>query len=97
MSLEWDGKKAIEAWYAKMMEQFPKIEFTIKEIFVSNIFALGPTNNVAIEWDGTWTNREGKEFHTSGVTTVRVKRGKAVAGRDYMSNTDFVKEALGEA
>ena len=37
MSGETKGKKAIEAWFAKMMEQFPKIDFTVKEVFVSNI------------------------------------------------------------
>jgi len=97
MSGETKGKKAIEAWFSKMMEQFPKIDFTVKEVFVSNIFALGATNSIAVEWDITETNREGKEFHNSGVTTVRIKGGKAVAIRDYISNTDILKEAWGEA
>lgn len=97
MSGEWKGKKEIEAWYAKMMEQFPRIDFTIKETFVSNIFALGATNNIAVEWEIAETNREGKEFHNSGVTIIRVKRGKAVAVRDYYFNTDVLKEAWGEA
>ena len=97
MSGETKGKKAIEAWFAKMMEQFPKIDFAIKEVFVSNIFALGATNSIAVEWDITETNREGKEFRNSGVTTIRVKGGKVVAVRDYISNTDILKEAWGEA
>jgi len=97
MSGETKGKKAIEAWFAKMMEQFPKIDFTVKEVFVSNIFALGATNSIAVEWDITETNREGKEFRNSGVTTIRVKGGKVVAVRDYISNTDILREAWGEA
>lgn len=97
MSGETKGKKAIEAWIAKMMEQFPKIDFTIKETFVSNIFALGLTNCIAVEWDIIKTDREGKEFHNSGVTTIRVKGGKVVAVRDYYFNTDLLKEAWGEA
>jgi len=97
MSGETKGKKAIEAWFAKMMEQFPKIDFTVKEVFVSNIFALGATNNIAVEWDVALTNREGKEFQNSGVTTIRIKGGKAVAIRDYLFNTDIQKEAWGEA
>lgn len=97
MSGEFKGRKAIEAWFAKMMEQFPKLDFTIKEVFVSNIFALGATNSIAVEWDVTEVNREGKEFHNSGVTTIRVKNGKAAAIRDYISNTDILKEAWGEA
>ena len=97
MSGETKGKKAIEAWFAKVMEQFPKIDFTVKEVFISNIFALGATNSIAVEWDVIETNREGKEFHNSGVTTIRVKRRKIVAVRDYISNTDILKEAWGEA
>ena len=50
-----------------------------------------------MEWDVTETNREGKEFRNSGVTTIRVKGGKAVAMRDYIFNTDILKEAWGEA
>ena len=97
MSGEMKGKKAIEAWFAKMMEQFPKIDFTIKEVFVSNIFAEGATNNVAVEWDVVETNREGKEFHNIGVTITKIKGGKVVAARDYIFNTDIMKEAWGEA
>ena len=97
MSGETKGKKAIEAWFAKLMEQFPKFDFTVKEVFVSNIFALGATNSIAVEWDIAETNCEGKEFRNSGVTTIRVKGGKVVAVRDYISNTDILKEAWGEA
>ncbi len=96
MSGETKGKKAIEAWFAKMMGQFPKIDFTVKEVFVSNIFALGATNNIAVEWDVALTNHDGKEFRNSGVTTIRIKGGKAVAIRDYLFNTDIQKEAWGE-
>ena len=96
ISGETKGKKAIEACFAKMFEQFPRMNFTVKEVFVSNIFALGATNNIAVEWDVVETNREGKEFHNSGVTTIRVKGGKAVAVRDYIFNTDIMKEAWGK-
>ena len=96
VSGETKGKKAIAACFAKMFEHLPKMNFTVKEVFVSNIFALGATNNIAVEWDVTETNREGKEFRNSGVTTIRIKGGKAVAIRDYISNTDILKEAWGE-
>ncbi len=80
-----------------MMEQFPKMNFTVKEVFVSNIFVLGATNNVAVEWDLTETNRKGKEFRNSGVSIFRVKGGKVVATQEYIFNTDILKEAWGEA
>ena len=97
MSGETKGRKAIEAWFSKMMEQFPKIDFSVKEVFVSNIFAFGATNTVAVEWEIALTNREGKDLRNSGVTTIRVKGGKVVAVRDYLFNTDILKEGWGEA
>ena len=97
ISGETKGKKAIEAAFAKWMERFPKINFTVKEVFVSNIFALGATNNIAAEWDSVDTNQEGKEFRNSGVTIIRLKGGKLVSMRDYIFHTDILKEAWGEA
>ncbi len=96
ISGETKGKKAIEAVHAKMMEHYPKMHFTVKEVFISNIFALGPTNNIAVEYDLAYTNREGKEFHNSGVTIIRVKGGKAAAVKEYVFNTDISKEAWGK-
>jgi len=96
LSGETKGKKAIEAAFAKWMERFPKIDFTVKEVFVSNIFALGATNNIAAEWDIVETDREGKEFHNSGVTIIRVKGGKVVAIKEYIFDADALEEAWGK-
>jgi ketosteroid isomerase-like protein len=93
ISGETKGKKAIEAAFAKWMERFPKINFTIKEIFVSNIFALGATNNIAVEWDIEEADREGQEFHNSGVTIIRVKGGKAVSIKEYIFDAVSLEEA----
>jgi ketosteroid isomerase-like protein len=90
------GKKAILECHAKMLEHFPKMHFTVKEVFVSNILAMGETNNIAVEYDLTYTNREGKEFHNSGVTVARVKGGKTVSMQEYIFNPDTTKEAWGK-
>jgi ketosteroid isomerase-like protein len=90
------GKPAIEALFAKMLEHYPKMHFSVKEVFVSNIFAMGATNNVAVEYDLAYTNREGKEFHNSGVSIVRVKGGKVVSMHDYIFNLNTSKEAWGK-
>ena len=97
ISGETKGKKAIEAAFAEWMERFPKINFTVKEVFVSNIFALGATNNVAVEWDIVQTDREGKEFPNSGVSIIRVKGGKVVSMREYISNIDILRVEWGES
>jgi len=40
---------------------------------INNIFALGPTNNIAIEWNSTFINGEGEEFHSSSVTIIQTE------------------------
>jgi ketosteroid isomerase-like protein len=90
------GKKAIETLFAKLLEHYPKMQFTVRDVFVSNIFAMGATNNVAVEYDVTYTSREGKEFHNSGVTIARVKGGKVVSMQDYIFSLDTTKEAWGK-
>jgi uncharacterized protein len=97
ISGEAKGKKAFEAALANWMEHFPKINFTIKEVFVSNIFTMGATNNIAVEWEIAMTNLKGKEFHNSGVSIMRVKGGKAVEEKEYLFSTDILKEAWVEA
>ncbi len=96
ISGETRGRKAIEAVHTKMMQHLPTIQFTIKDVFVSNIFALGATNSIVVEWDIAYANREGKKFRDSGMTTIKVKGGKAVSVCEYLFNTDALKEAWGK-
>lgn len=96
ISGETKGKKAIETCFTKYLEHYPKINFTVKDVFVSNIFAMGPTNNMAVEWDITLTNREGKVIHNSGVSIIRIKGGKAVNIKEYLFNTVILKESWGK-
>jgi len=92
---EIKGKKAIEKWFHKFMEQFPKVNITVKNIYIQNIFALGPTNVFAVEWDEAVTNKEGKSFQYSGVTTINIKRGKATSVREYIFDNEVLKKAWG--
>ncbi len=96
ISGEAKGKEAIKACFAKMIENYPRMEFTVKDVFISNIFAMGGTNNIAVEWEFDGTNRKGKIFHNRGVTVIRVKGSKVVAVREYVFDTDIMKEAWEE-
>jgi ketosteroid isomerase-like protein len=96
VSGEYKGKEAIAAWFGKFMEQFPQINFNIKHVCVKNIFDMIGTNNIAVLWDINITNRDGKEFQNSGVTTITLKMGKAVAACDYIFDLEKVKKAWGE-
>ena len=38
------GKKQIEEWWGKFMEQCPKVNCALKNVYVKNIFAFFATN-----------------------------------------------------
>ncbi len=90
------GKKAIDKWFHNMVDRFPKINITLKNVFVTNVLALGSTNIFAVEWDEMLTNRDGKEFKYSGVTVIDVKKGKATRIQEFVFNVDILKEVWGE-
>jgi ketosteroid isomerase-like protein len=90
-----EGKKAIEQWYKKFLEQFPKVNFTVKKVFVQNIFALGGTNVFAMEYNVVLTNREGETFKKNCVAIIHTKKGKAVLVREYI-DTEVDRKAWGE-
>lgn len=43
--------------FQKFLEQFPKVNFTLKNLCVQNIFAPGGINVVTAVWDVVLTNR----------------------------------------
>ncbi len=90
------GKKAIDEWFHNMVDRFPKINITLKNVFVTNVLALGSTNIFAVEWDEMLKNRDGKEFKYSGVTVIDVKQGKATRIQEYVFDTDILRQAWGE-
>ena len=93
---EIKGKKAIDEWFHKLMEHYSKISITLKNVFVTNVLALGSTNIFAVEWDEIATNRDGNDFKFSGVTIIDVKKGKATRIQEYVYDTDILKKAWGE-
>jgi ketosteroid isomerase-like protein len=78
------GKVAVEGWFRKFFDQFPKIQFDIHDICVRNIFAFGGTNVVAVHWNIQLTNREGRVGQNSGVTVVSIKGGKVFLVKDFI-------------
>lgn len=91
-----EGKKAIEQWFQKFLERFPKLNFTLKNVCVQNIFALGGTNVVTVEWDIALTNQEGKDFQNSGVTIIKLEKGKAILVQVYIFDHQVSERAWGE-
>ncbi len=96
VSGKMQGKKTIQEWFEKYLDQFPTLKFTLRSVSVQNIFAFGGTNVVAVEWDINLTNREGRDFQNSGVTIINVRKGRVILVRDYIFDTEGLKKAWGE-
>ena len=94
---EFKGKKSIEEWFRKYMDQFSNVKITPKSICVQNLFDFVGTNVVAVIWDEEVTNRDGDKFQFNGVTVINLKFGKATHAQDYIFNTgEELRKAWGE-
>ena len=91
-----EGKEAIEEFFTRYMEQFPKLHFSIKNTYIKNMLAIGFSNTIASEFECIYTNRNGETFENSGVTVIKIRRGKVVQLQDYYFDTDKLKRAWGE-
>jgi ketosteroid isomerase-like protein len=80
----FQGKSAVEGWFRKFFDQFPRIQFDVQDICVRNIFALTGTNVVAVHWNIHLTNREGRVGENSGVTVITIKGGKVILVKDFI-------------
>jgi ketosteroid isomerase-like protein len=78
------GKSAVEGWFRNFFDQFPKIQFDVQDICVSDIFALTGNNVVAVHWDIHLTNREGRVGENSGVTVITIKGGEVTQVKDFI-------------
>ncbi|MCK5551677.1 MAG: nuclear transport factor 2 family protein [Deltaproteobacteria bacterium] len=92
-----EGKNAVAKWFQGFMEQFPKVKFTVKNVCVQNILSFGGTNVAAVEWDCTGINRDGMDFHNSGVIIINAKEGQVVWAREYIFDAEMLKLAWGES
>jgi uncharacterized protein (TIGR02246 family) len=80
----FEGRKAVEGWFRRFFEQFPTIQFDVRDICVRNLSDLVGTNVVAVHWNIRIVNRERREGQNSGVTVVSIERGKVVLAKDFI-------------
>ena len=94
---EFKGKKAIEEWFQRYLDQFTSLKIIPKSVCVKNIFDFIGTNVVAVNWDEVSTNKDGDQFKFTGVTVINLKVGKATHAKEYLFNTDEeLRKAWGE-
>lgn len=80
----FQGKSAVEGWFRKFFDQFPRIQFDVQDICVRNIFAFTGTNVVAVHWNIQLTNRNGRAGQNSGVSVISIKGGRVVHVKDFI-------------
>jgi ketosteroid isomerase-like protein len=78
------GKDEVEGWFRHFFEQFPSIQFDVRDICVKNIFDLSGTNVVAVHWDIQLTNKDGVKGENSGVTVITIENGKVILVKDFL-------------
>ena len=93
VSGRWQGKKAVQEFFEKYMEQFPKLHFRIKSACVKNIFDPCFCNTVALEFECAYTNRHGESFENSGVSVFKIKWGKVTQMQDYYFDVEKLNKA----
>ncbi len=97
VSGEFKGKKAIEEWFKKLLDQFPKLKLTPKSVCVQNLFDFVGTNVVTVNFIEEITDKDGNEYLFEGVTVITLKFGKATHAQDYFFNADEeLRKAWGE-
>lgn len=84
------GQEAIRVWFERWFDRMPGIRFTLRHISVENIFAVGATNVVHVEWDLDETDRAGHPYHLTGVTAFDVVGGKARWVKDYIFDQNLL-------
>ena len=97
VSGEFKGKKEIEGWFQKYLDQFSSVKIIPRSVCVKNIFDFVGTNVVAVNWDEALKDKDGNQYQFTGVTVITLKLGKATHAKDYIFSTDEeLRKAWGE-
>ncbi len=78
------GRAAVEGWFRRFFEQYPRITFDVHQICLSRLLDFTGTNVATVHWDVALLNRDGYQGRNAGVTVITIERGKAVHARDYI-------------
>lgn len=91
------GKAAVRAWFEELLDRFPHLRFDVRRVCVARPLALGASNDLTAHWEIELTNRDGVSNRNSGITLIRIRRGKVVAARDFIASTgDDFRRVWGE-
>lgn len=84
MSGTFHGMSEIRPWFKQFRQQFPQVNFEIKQIFVGRIWAIGATNELAVQWNTTLWNQDNQKMQGQGVTIVHLQKGQLVLAHEFI-------------
>jgi hypothetical protein len=74
----------VRTFFQTMLDDHPEIRFTARHVAVENILPVTGTNTLLVKWDLDYTNRAGRTFHNSGITSGSARGGKIVRLRECL-------------
>jgi len=92
LSGTFHGMNEIRAWFNAFRNQFPDVHFEVKQVFVSNIWAIGASNQLAVQWNATLWDQQHNEYRNEGVTVVHIKDGKIDFIQDFLFDLTSINE-----
>ena len=96
ISGETKGKQAIREWLVKIFDLFSEHRLFVKDIYMKDIFAFGPSNSVAVDFGIEGTLKNGSPYKNTYVILIQIKGGKMVRSKEFPYDLDAVRKALGE-
>lgn len=92
MGGRFEGKAAIEAWYDRWMHRMNYVHFTVRNVGVCSLGALGPSNTVMVEWELDEVDTQGEAYRFTGVSVFDIARGKIARQQEYIFEQDQMRQ-----
>lgn len=84
LSGTFHGLDAARGWFRQFRQQFTAIHFDLQQVFVSNLWALGANNDIAVYWMVKLQDETQHVYENAGVTVVKLRNGKVKFVQDFI-------------
>ncbi len=91
----YEGKEAIHKRMTDWFNQKQHVAFTLHNVAVDRVAAMGPSNSVIVEWTLETDTVAGEPLAMDGITVFEVKRGKVARIKDYVYDPDQATACYG--